>query len=198
MSMSVVTEALPASRRGVVARLNTTAHEKALWVFGAIVIAHWAEHLAQAFQIGVLGLPRPEALGVLGMWFPGLVSSEWLHYGYALVMLALLLLLLPGMQGRARTFWLVALAIQVWHFVEHGLLLYQAQFHHNLFGGANPTSVLQAAFTGARVEIHFFYNTLVTIPMVISLIYHMYPPRPERREQHSAGVEGPSCSCARV
>jgi hypothetical protein len=102
------------------------------------------------------------------------------------------------MHGRARTFWIVALAIQVWHFVEHGLLLYQVQFHHNLFGGTNPTSVLQAAFTGARVEIHLFYNALVTIPMVIALVYHMYPPRPERRKHHSAGVEGPSCSCARV
>jgi hypothetical protein len=37
------------------ARLNSTWHERALHVFLVIVLAHWAEHLAQAFQIYALG-----------------------------------------------------------------------------------------------------------------------------------------------
>ena len=32
-------------------RLNGPWHERALHIFMAIVLAHWAEHLAQAFQI---------------------------------------------------------------------------------------------------------------------------------------------------
>jgi len=35
----------------------------------------------------VLGWRPPDARGVLGLWFPWLVASETLHYGYAVVML---------------------------------------------------------------------------------------------------------------
>ena len=34
-------------------------HERALQIFMLIVLAHWAEHLAQAAQIYFLGWPRP-------------------------------------------------------------------------------------------------------------------------------------------
>ena len=68
-------------------KLNTIWHKRALNLFMLVVLAHWAEHLAQAFQIYVLGWPRPSANGVLGLFFPWLVTTEVLHYGYALVML---------------------------------------------------------------------------------------------------------------
>ena len=58
-------------------------------LFSLIVVAHWAEHLVQAFQVWALDMSRPDSRGVLGQWFPWLVSSEWLHYGYAIVMMAL-------------------------------------------------------------------------------------------------------------
>jgi hypothetical protein len=58
-----------------------------LAMFMAIVLAHWAEHVAQAIQVFVLGWDRPDAGGVLGLLWPWLVKSEWLHYGYAVVML---------------------------------------------------------------------------------------------------------------
>src|SRR3954470_22567913 len=98
-SMSVA--AAGASPGEIVARLNGRFHRAALIVFMVVVLAHWAEHVAQAYQIWVLGWPRPEARGVLGVPFPWLVSSEWLHYGYAIVMLVALFLLLPGFAGRA-------------------------------------------------------------------------------------------------
>ena len=46
------------------------------------------KHLFQAFQIYALGWPVPEARGMLGYYYPWLITSETLHYGYALVMLA--------------------------------------------------------------------------------------------------------------
>ena len=58
-----------------------------------IVLAHWSEHLLQAYQIYGLGWPVPEARGLLGYFYPWLIKSEVLHYGYALVMLAGLWLL---------------------------------------------------------------------------------------------------------
>lgn len=72
---------------GLISTLNTRHHKAALGVYLAVVVAHWAEHIAQAVQVYVLGWPLKEARGVLGVPFPWLVSSEWMHYGYALLML---------------------------------------------------------------------------------------------------------------
>ncbi len=166
-------------RPGLLTRLNSTWHKPALVALAWLTVAHWAEHLAQAFQVWVLHRPRPESRGVLGQAIPALVSSELLHYGYALVMLVGLVMLLPAFRGRSRAVWLVAVGIQVWHHLEHLLLLGQAQFHHNLFGGTVPTSVLQAVFPGSRIEIHLFYNALVTVPMLAAMFLHRYPPRQE-------------------
>src|SRR3954470_7444056 len=101
------------SERGItfVDRVNGPHHEAALRAFMVVVLAHWAEHLLQAFQIYVLGWPVPQALGALGYFYPWLVRSEVLHYGYAVVMLAGLWLLRRGFTGSAdRRWWMVALA----------------------------------------------------------------------------------------
>jgi hypothetical protein len=152
-----------------------------------IVLGHWAEHLAQAVQIYVMGWPRPKAGGFLGLFFPWLVSSEILHYGYALVMLVLLWVLRKGFTGTSHKWWTVALVIQFWHHIEHLLLQGQVLFHHNLLGFPMPVSFLRMAFPTSRVEIHLFYNAIVFIPMVIAMYYHMWPP---------AGEEHAACTCA--
>ncbi|HEX6747345.1 MAG TPA: hypothetical protein VF092_08585 [Longimicrobium sp.] len=171
---------------GLVARLNTRGHRRALWGFAAIVLAHWAEHLLQAWQIWGMGMPRPHAMGALGMVWPWLVHSEWLHYGYAVVMLIGLFLLRPGMAGRARSWWTVALAIQFWHHVEHALLLVQAQSGWHLAGRPVPTSIVQLWLP--RVELHLFYNAIVFVPMVIAMVHHLRP--------SPAEAAGMRCTCA--
>ncbi|HKE53106.1 MAG TPA: hypothetical protein VKE25_16510 [Actinomycetes bacterium] len=170
-----------------VAAINGRYHRTALTVFMVIVLAHWAEHVVQAYQVWVLDRPRPQARGVLGQLFPWLVSSEWLHYWYAIVMLVGLFLLRPGFAGRARFWWTVALVIQFWHHIEHLLLLIQAQTHTFFFGGAVPTSVAQVFIP--RVELHLFYNSIVFIPMVIAVYLHL---RPNERE-----LRATSCTCGR-
>jgi hypothetical protein len=167
-------------------KLNTVWHERALQLFMAIVLAHWGEHLAQAIQIYVMGWPRPQANGILGLWYPWLIKSEVLHYAYALVMLAGIWILRKGFTGTARTWWTAALVIQFWHHIEHLLLIIQATMHHNFWGRPVPFSVLQLFIP--RVELHLFYNTVVFIPMVIGMYYHMFPPAGER--------EGAVCTCA--
>jgi hypothetical protein len=174
--------------RGIsVAAVNGRYHRAALTVFMVVVLAHWAEHLVQAYQVWVLDRPRPQARGVLGQVFPWLVTSEWLHYWYAIVMLVGLFLLRPGFAGRARVWWTVALVIQFWHHIEHLLLLIQAQTHTYFFGGSVPTSVAQVIIP--RVELHLFYNSIVFIPMVIAVYLHL---RPNERE-----LLATSCSCGR-
>jgi hypothetical protein len=177
-----------AGRAGVAAALNARHHRAALNVFLVIVVAHWAEHLVQAYQIWVLDWPRPQARGLLGVPFPWLVTEEWLHYGYAVVMLAGLIVLRRGFVGRAHTWWAVALVIQVWHHFEHLLLLVQASVGVNLLGRPVPTSIAQLVFP--RVELHLFYNAVVFLPMVVAMYLHIRPTVADRARM--------VCGCAAV
>ena len=168
-------------------RVNAAGHERALQLFMAIVLAHWAEHLLQAFQIYALGWPVAESRGALGHFFPWLVQSELLHYAYALVMLAGLWLLRPGFTGLLdRRWWTAALAIQFFHHIEHFLLQAQWVVGQNLFDRPVPTSLVQLWVP--RVELHLFYNTIVFVPMVIAMYHHMFPP------PSAAGTQ--KCTCA--
>lgn len=166
--------------------LNTKYHKAALLVFGFVVVAHWVEHLAQAYQIYVLHWPRPKAGGVLGLAFPYLVKSEWLHYGFAIFMLVAFVLLRHGFSGSSRTWWNTAMWIQVWHHFEHLLLLLQAMTGAYLLGKPVPTSIAQLVFP--RVELHLFYNAIVFVPMVVAMVKHMRP----QPEEHALMT----CSCA--
>src|SRR5262249_57578994 len=139
-----------------------------LRIFSAVVVAHWAEHLMQVYQIYVLGWTPDVAGGMLGYVFRWLVHSEALHFGYAVIMMAGFLWLRADMCSTpgASRWWRTATMIQTWHLVEHSLLQVQA-LTHPFFGRDVPTSVVQLWFP--RVELHLFYNTIVTVPMVIAL-----------------------------
>jgi hypothetical protein len=151
----------------------------------AIVLAHWGEHLVQAYQIYVMGWPPAKAGGILGLWYPWLIKSELLHYGYALVMLIGIWVLRKGFTGTSRKWWTAALVIQFWHHFEHLLLITQATMHHNFWGKPVPVSILQLVIP--RVELHLFYNSVVFVPMVIGMYYHMFPP---------VGEEQAACNCS--
>jgi hypothetical protein len=166
--------------------LNTVWHERSLQIFMAIVLAHWAEHLVQAYQIYVLGWPIPESLGVIGYWFPWMFQSEFLHYGYALVMLIGIWILRTGFVGSSYTWWMISFWIQFWHHIEHGLLQFQAIIGYNLGGSPVPMSIAQ--FFIPRVELHLIYNTLVFVPMIVAMYKHMFPPSGEAAHMQ--------CSCA--
>jgi hypothetical protein len=167
-------------------RLNGEWHETALRVFMVIVLAHWAEHLTQAFQIYALGWPVPESRGVLGHFFPWVIKSETLHYGYALIMLVGLFALRSGFTGaEERKWWTIALVVQFFHHIEHGLLQIQAIVGQNIFDRPVPTSLVQLWVP--RVELHLFYNTIVFIPMMVAMYYHLFP---------TSSAVRPKCSCA--
>jgi hypothetical protein len=162
-------------------RLNGTHHELALRLFMIVVLAHWGEHLLQGFQIYGLGWPVPDARGLIGYFFPWVIESETLHYGYALVMLIGLWTLRGGFSGVDRRWWTIALAIQFFHHIEHLLLIVQATTGHYLGGRPVPTSLVQLWVP--RVELHLFYNTIVFVPMMVAMYYHMFPTRSDARAQ---------------
>ena len=170
----------------LIEKLNGPWHKRGLQAFMVIVLAHWAEHLVQAYQVYALKWPMHQARGVLGQAFPWLVHSEVLHYSYALVMLAGIWAFLPGFVGRGRTWWTVALVIQFWHHIEHALLQGQVIAGHTLFGAAQPTSIIQLFVP--RLELHLVYNTIVFVPMMIGMYYHLFPTAPEAAHAR--------CSCA--
>ena len=118
----------------------------------------------------------PRRAACSGLCYPWLIKSEVLHYGYALVMLAGLWLLRPGFTGvRDRRWWTIALGDPV--LPSHrarAAASCRRSLGHNLFGRPVPTSIVQLWVP--RVELHLFYNTIVFIPMVIAMYYHMFPP----------------------
>jgi hypothetical protein len=78
------------------------------------------------------------------------------------------LLLWSAFTGVARKWWNAALVISIWHLFEHTLLFAQAQGGFALWGAKEPTSVLQLVLP--RVELHLFYNSLVTVPIVVAMV----------------------------
>jgi hypothetical protein len=146
-----------ADRRGIMLKL-----------FVAIMIAHWLEHIVQAYQVYVMGYQRHQAMGLLGQVYPWLVHSEWMHFGYAVLTWLGLVILRDGVCGSARAWWDAAVIIQIWHLFEHTLLSVQAQGGFTLWGANEPTSVLQLFWP--RIELHLFYNSVVTVPIVIAMI----------------------------
>lgn len=186
----------PASKSSFYEKINHRWHKPALQFFMVIVLAHWAEHLVQATQIYILGWPAPASRGVLGQWFPWLVKSETLHYGYALVMLIGLWVLRKGFRGLSYKWWMLSFGIQFWHHIEHAILQGQAILGSNLLGSPVPTSIVQLVIP--RVELHLFYNTVVFIPMAIAMYYHLFPPPNERANYNCSCVwrQDPAGACS--
>ncbi|HXF60450.1 MAG TPA: hypothetical protein VNK95_02465 [Caldilineaceae bacterium] len=162
-------------RSGWLAWLNGPVHARALWLFMLVVVAHWLEHVLQIYQIYGLGWSPDIAGGLLGVLYPQLIESEVLHFVYDFIQWAGILLLRPGFRGRARTFWTVATVAQSWHYFEHVLLMGQYLTGYYLFGAPQQISLLQLWFP--RPELHFFYNLIVFVPMVIAVHKYLQPRR---------------------
>jgi hypothetical protein len=158
---------------------SDSRNEWMLKIFAGLMVAHWLEHLVQAYQVWGLGYERHHAGGLLGQIFPWLMHSEWLHFAYAVLTFAGLLVLYRAFEGPALVWWKTALAIQAWHLVEHTLLFAQAQGGFTLFGAKEPTSVLQVFFP--RIELHLFYNSVVTVPIVIAMLLRWRSTVPQQR-----------------
>lgn len=136
---------------------------------------HEIEHLVQVVQRSLLGIA--DGSGILG----SVTDIEPLHFAYNTLYLALLAvtyLLLglhhhgPSEHGRRVTGFLTfALALQMWHELEHAIKL--AQY---LALGVNGTGGILGQGPGALIPIapipllHLAYNTAVYLPAVAALV----------------------------
>src|SRR5262249_48150330 len=101
----------PACERGA----NMSSDSRNEWmlkIFAGLMVAHWLEHLVQAYQVWGLGYERHHAGGLLGQVFPWLMHSEWLHFAYAVLTFAGLLVLYRAFEDPALRWWKAALVIQ--------------------------------------------------------------------------------------
>jgi hypothetical protein len=120
------------------------------------------------FELHVLHWTRPQSLGLLGLIWPWVIHSEYLHYGHALFMLVGIYYLNKNMHNRSSYFWMnITLVLAFYHHFEHFLLLIQSISHVYFFDKTIPTSIGQLFIP--RIELHFIYNFMVGIPMMIAL-----------------------------
>ena len=159
-------------RRPAGSLFTVADHNRLLAMYMFIVLFHFIEHVLQIIQFFFLDYSRAEAGGLLGEQFPGLLTNETLHFSYNFILFLGLVMLYRGMSSSAQLWWLVALMLQGWHLFEHTILQFQWLTGWYWFGADRQTSVLENFIP--RIELHFMYNTIVTIPIVIAVLIHIY------------------------
>lgn len=127
-------------------------------IFKFIVLFHFLEHSTQIYQLYFLHWSRPDSLGILGLLYPFLIKSELLHLSYAIYMLGGLYYFKSKIKNH---FWNLATNLQSLHLIEHLILMFQFLL------GFKPTGIGGLWFP--RIELHFFYNLIVLIPMLIAI-----------------------------
>jgi len=142
-----------------------------LIIYLILIVTHFIEHVLQLIQAAVLAWPRAEAGGLIGLWSPQLLTNESLHFSYNLMQLVGLLVLSYHVTGRARTWWRIAIGVQLWHFFEHFLL--QSQWLTGIFLFNASKQIGIGEFFLPRLELHFIYNALVFVPTMIGVYFYV-------------------------
>ena len=146
----------------------TSRHYGRLALFYALTITqvgHFLEHLVQMAQIHAQGKTGPQAAGVFGA-----LNAEWVHFVWnSWVLVAVLLLLYPF----SRNPWLwVLLPLAAWHAFEHVYLMWK----YLDTGVGGPGLIAKGGRLGGglpitRPDLHFFYNLIETVLLVIAFAY---------------------------
>lgn len=149
----------------------THRHYQWLSLFYVLVVTqtgHFLEHVAQMAQIHLLGLSGPNARGVFGA-----LDIEWVHFIFnAWVIIAIPLLL----RHFRRNVWLwAALVISAWHEIEHLVIM---SVYLTTGKAGTPGLLSQGGLLGGglpinRADLHFLYNLIETVPLVIAFVYQV-------------------------
>lgn len=138
-------------------------------------LGHMGEHIGQMVQIHWLGAPPPKAHGAVGA-----LDIEWVHFlwnFWVLVGVGILIM-------RFRTNpWLWASAlIGAWHFAEHVVIM--IAFWDTGKPG-DPGLLAKGGDIGGgvnliRPDLHFIYNLIMTVPLMIAFAWQIRRAREER------------------
>ncbi len=149
----------------------TYHHYHWLALFYVLVITqggHVVEHLAQMIQIHVLGLTGLVARGVFGA-----LDIEWVHFTWNTWVLIAVVLLVPRFRGNP---WLwVTAALAGWHEVEHVAIMsvYLRTGVAGTPGLLSRGGLIGGGLPLSRADLHFLYNLVETIPLVIGFVYQL-------------------------
>jgi hypothetical protein len=143
-------------------RLVATPWLALLGILALSQTAHLFEHVAQVVQIHVLHLSGPAARGIVGQ-----LDIEWVHFIWNGWVLLALLVLLPRFRTNA---WLIGVTLFAgWHLVEHCVMI-GTYIRTGVAGSPGLLSSGGLLFGGlpiARPELHFLYNLVETIPLLV-------------------------------
>jgi hypothetical protein len=156
-------------------------HYKWFALYGILIITqglHFIEHIAQIVEVDVVGLPRSQSRGIIGN-----LDAEYVHFFFDTFLLIGVIILLFRFRKNI-ALW-VTFVVGVWHTAEHWYITYFYTFDRANFNPA-PAPGLHAhegllAKGGLlwpnsplpRIELHFIYNLLFTIPLVWGFIVVM-------------------------
>jgi hypothetical protein len=129
---------------------------------------HLFEHVAQMVQIHLLHLSGANAQGIVGQ-----LNIEWVHFSWNALVLVTLLVLLPRFPTNP---WLIAVTpLAAWHFVEHSVMI-ATYIQTGVSGTPGLLSSGGLLFGGlpiARPDLHFLYNFVETVPLLIAWIVEL-------------------------
>jgi hypothetical protein len=129
---------------------------------------HVIEHVVQMVQIHLLGLRGAAARGVFGA-----LDIEWVHFIWnSWVLLAVLALV---WRFRANAWLWLALVFAAWHEAEHVAIMV-TYLNSGMAGTPGLLSAgghLGGGLPVARPDLHFIYNTVETMPLIIGFPWQM-------------------------
>jgi len=140
---------------------------------------HYAEHVAQLFQIYAQNIAPAKAHGLLGSVF----DFEWVHFVYNVGLELMLIGLWLAYRTASRTGFAASshlgvqllaglVVFQGYHAIEHIVKLCQYLFIPLYQSGMPPTPGILPLVTGWRIFlVHFWLNTMVWAGMVLALWY---------------------------
>ena len=148
-------------------------------IFGITMVIqclHFIEHIAQIVEVDVVGWQRLLSTGILG----GL-DLEPVHFVFDTTLLILTTILLFGKFKRNIALW-IAWVVAIWHTTEHWYITYFYFFDYANYDPNNPhglkaregllgqDGLLWPSSPFPRIELHFIYNLLYTIPLVWAFV----------------------------
>ncbi|OLC31093.1 MAG: hypothetical protein AUH31_03325 [Armatimonadetes bacterium 13_1_40CM_64_14] len=146
------------------------------YVLAVTQTGHLFEHVAQVTQIHVFHLAGASARGIFGT-----LDLEWVHFIWNSWVLLAVLLLLPRFRINP---WLWAtLGLSVWHEIEHLVVFF---VYLTTGKSGTPGLLARGGLIGGglpipRPDLHFFYNLVETVPLVIGLVWQLHRAYDEQR-----------------
>ncbi len=138
---------------------------------------HVVEHIIQLIQVYRFGIPSEKAFGLLGYVFNFQDTAEWMHFVFNLSYLITIYLLVVGarqlmLAGTVpkwayQLFLFLGAGLETWHMIEHVVIMY----HVIVNSGCPCPGIGDAALKVSDVQLHFVYNTITYVSVVLTLVY---------------------------